>query len=1147
MFQIRVIVLPVTALALTTTCSGSPSPPDPGPTRVQPSVDAAAVAMGVAIDARDDAGVPRLVRAVVPRPALAGMATEAAARDHVAALAPLWIQHRQPAALVSVGAQRLRGGGSLVRLKQQIDGVDIHHGELRVMVHPDGSLVAVSGTMRATPGPAAFRSTPAAALGRALDTLYGQARVRPAIIEGADRAGYRELGVADNAEFRVQTARARRELLPDGGRLLPIWAVELFAETGDAAGGVTARRYLIGDADGRILRDIDLTASDAFRYRVFADGAGNHNPLDGALDSYNPHPTGTPDNTVPLPVTPNAVTMEAFNGPRDPWLAADATTTSGNNVDAFADLSLPAGFSAGDIRPEVHADRTFDHVYDFTAEPLATQTQSKAAVVNVFFVTNWLHDWYYDSGFTEVTGNGQVDNLGRGGIPGDPLIAQAQANALGGARDNANMATPDDGLSPVMNMFLWTGKITTTLTTPAGTPSTAHFVANPRAFDRTGVVALAQDRVGGTHRACTRVTNAVAGKIALFEFDGTCQSGTAVTNLVAAGAIGMIAMIATPGAHAQPLNGNISFSLPGLVVGFDDGRALEAALPVTVTMHRATSIEHDGDFDNAVIAHEWGHYLHHRLALCETHQCQAMSEGWGDFVSLHMMLGPSDNPGGTFGVGLYALTAGGIASSGFTDPGYFGIRRFAYSTSRKRNALSFRHITSGVALPDVPTNPGPAGAANAEVHNAGEVWATMLWEAYNAVLARHEYDDARRRMSDYVVAGLLLTPPDATFTEARDAILDAVAAVDGDDALAMAAAFAARGAGTCAVSPAPTSSNFAGVVESAAVVAKLTTSAVSLSEDGVSCDHDGYLDPGEIGTLRLTLANAGFVAAQGVVITATTTTPGVIVGPRIDLGDLAARSRVDLAIPIQVSTAAPLNATLDLAIHVDSAAGCGTSDLVLPLHAPIGVDERPAIATFDHVETQLTAWTTTGDLAGTLWSRIADSTGNHLLFGSEAPFASDTQLVSPVLQVGTTEPLVVTLHHAYNISATQVPHVFLNGGVIEISSDGGATWQDVTQVGVDPGYPGVISIDFINALSGRHVFGGTNPSFPDRDALTLDFGTQFAGQAVQLRFRLATEICCTASGWQIDDVAVSGITNTPFPGYIAEPTRCLGGTIGDDP
>lgn len=157
----------------------------------------------------------------------------------------------------------------------------------------------------------------------------------------------------------------------------------------------------------------------------------------------------------------------------------------------------------------------------------------------------------------------------------------------------------------------------------------------------------------------------------------------------------------------------------------------------------------------AIVSHEWGHYLHHRLASCEVFQCGAMSEGWGDFNALMMMSRDDDNRDGTFGAGLYALTAGGIQQSGFiSDPGFFGVRRFAYSTNRAKNALSFRHISDENPLPTTtPINPGPVGNGNFEVHNAGEVWATMMYEAYNVILDAHPFADAHRRMTDYVVAG----------------------------------------------------------------------------------------------------------------------------------------------------------------------------------------------------------------------------------------------------------------------------------------------------------------------------------------------------------------------------------------------------------
>jgi len=37
-----------------------------------------------------------------------------------------------------------------------------------------------------------------------------------------------------------------------------------------------------------------------------------------------------------------------------------------------------------------------------------------------------MHDWLYGYGFDEASGNFQVDNFGRGGSGGDPVLAEAQ-------------------------------------------------------------------------------------------------------------------------------------------------------------------------------------------------------------------------------------------------------------------------------------------------------------------------------------------------------------------------------------------------------------------------------------------------------------------------------------------------------------------------------------------------------------------------------------------------------------------------------------------------------------------------------------------------------------------------------------------------
>lgn len=74
------------------------------------------------------------------------------------------------------------------------------------------------------------------------------------------------------------------------------------------------------------------------------------------------------------------------------------------------------------------------------------------AATNLFYHLNFAHDYFYRLGFDEAAGNFQMDNFGRGGLGGDPVIGYAQATGF----DNANFSLTEDGIPPRTRYFLWT-------------------------------------------------------------------------------------------------------------------------------------------------------------------------------------------------------------------------------------------------------------------------------------------------------------------------------------------------------------------------------------------------------------------------------------------------------------------------------------------------------------------------------------------------------------------------------------------------------------------------------------------------------------------------------------------------------------------
>lgn len=212
--------------------------------------------------------------------------------------------------------------------------------------------------------------------------------------------------------------------------------------------------------------------------------------------------------------------------------------------------------------------------------------------------------------------------------------------------------------------------------------------------------------------------------------------------------------------------------------------------------------------------HEMGHYITNRLVGnangLTNQQGRAMGEGWGDFFAICMTSQPTDD----FANGVFAAGGWTDLTPTFKDNYYFSIRRYPCSADMTKNPLTFKHISANVVLPTGPRRNPTAGGPNNEVHNAGEVWCSALWEVFVNLVAKHQHAEAERRMLAYVIGGLKLTPARPTFTQARDGIIAAVSSLHPDDLPEVRKGFAKRGMGTGAVSPPASSTTLAGVVES---------------------------------------------------------------------------------------------------------------------------------------------------------------------------------------------------------------------------------------------------------------------------------------------------------------------------------------------
>jgi len=166
--------------------------------------------------------------------------------------------------------------------------------------------------------------------------------------------------------------------------------------------------------------------------------------------SYNVYPLGINDPEAGERVL--VVDPENPNGSPSGWHdqgdGETFTNTIGNNVYAQENLDGGSDYLNND-RPDGGAALVFNNPINFNQQPLQ---YIEASTTNLFYWNNIIHDLFYEYGFTEVSGNFQQNNFGKGGQGNDYVIANAQD---GSGSNNANFATPPDGQNGRMRMYTW--------------------------------------------------------------------------------------------------------------------------------------------------------------------------------------------------------------------------------------------------------------------------------------------------------------------------------------------------------------------------------------------------------------------------------------------------------------------------------------------------------------------------------------------------------------------------------------------------------------------------------------------------------------------------------------------------------------------
>ncbi len=812
-----------------------------------------------------------------------------------------------------------------------------------------------------------------------------------------------------------------------------------------------------------------LKAVNSAQYRVIPFPAESMNHPGGALTLVNnPWSLSGPGN--------NATTLNWQNDG-----TAEYNYTRGNNVwareDIAGDNDSPVGDPATSTSPLPNL--LFDFPQDPNLSPGAT-TNKNLAITNLFYWNNIMHDLSYQYGFDEVSGNFQNNNLGRGGVGIDYVIADAQD---GSSRNNANFGTPADGGRPRMQMFLWDGDIyhkvsivipgvyTGFINTLEGNMSTANLLKDVGPV--TGDLVLYNDDLAGTtHLACAAPANgsALSGKIAVID-RGTCNFAAKVKNAQVAGAIAVLVINSNPSELIVMGGSDNTITIPALMMLKEDGDVLKTYLASkTITATLKQPLDVDGDLDNGIIAHEYTHGISNRLtggpsAVTCLQNNEQMGEGWSDYVAL---MATTNWGTATISDGANSRSLGTYVLSEAPSGG--GIRTYPYSTNMTTNPLTYSNL---------------ATIADGEEHLVGEIWAATLWDmTWNMI----QMDGINTNLFDasgtggnsdamkLVMLGMKLQPCSPGFLDGRDAILKADEILfSGKYSCAIWSAFSRRGMGVNAKQGSAYNN-----IDQTANFDIPSGASITKKVDITTSPQNGIL------TYTFTVKAQCQPVTNFKVVDTLGTNVTYVSGGTYNSSNRTVTFNVPSLTSLQTTA-------FTLKVKVNS--GTYFTDVTL-FSENVPTNSVPS------------SFTATTNVIGINWGT---STINK-----SGPYSMKTATTGAAAEQVLTSAAPVTIDGHVQLSFWQQysSQPGKDGGVVELSLDAGTTWFDAGPYMVQNGYNTTVNSN--SSLDGKKAFSGSSNSFIQ----TIINLSAFRNQNVLYRFRFVTDTAGSSLGWYIDDILV---------------------------